>query len=89
MMKILDTKNVVNIIDFGAKSNVEILQTDKIQATIDAENISIIGEKGSCIDGNNCFDAQGEELFRGPHGITFFNCSNIFLKGYTVENSGN
>lgn len=57
---------------------------------IDAENIKIIGEKGSVIDGVNCFDdIDSEENYRGPHGITFFNCSNIELKGYTVQNTGN
>ena len=56
---------------------------------IDATNVSIIGEEGSIIDGNNCFDEIGEELFRGPHAMTFFNCKNIVLKGYTVQNSAN
>ena len=41
--------------------------------TIDAENVAIIGEDGSVIDGDNCFDEQGEEDYRGPHGITLFN----------------
>ena len=55
---------------------------------IDAENIKIIGEEGSVIDGNNCFDDVGsEEDYRGPHGITFFNCRNIELKGYTIQNT--
>lgn len=57
---------------------------------IDAENIKIIGEKGSVIDGVNCFDdVDSEEDYRGPHGITFFNCKNIELKGYTIQNTGN
>lgn len=56
---------------------------------IDAVNVGITGEEGSLIDGNNCFDAQGEELYRGPHAITFFNCKNVELKGYTVVNSAN
>jgi len=34
-----------------------------------AENVAIIGEKGSVIDGKNCYDATGEEYYRGPHGI--------------------
>ena len=53
------------------------------------EDISIIGEPGSVIDGQNCYDADGEEGYRGPHGIFFSNCSNITLKGYTVQHSGN
>lgn len=56
---------------------------------IDAENIKIIGEAGSQIDGDNCFDAIGEEDYRGPHGITLFNCKNIELEGYTIQNTGN
>ncbi len=56
---------------------------------LNAENISIIGEKGSVIDGVNCFDEAGEEEFRGPHGVSITNCKNITLKGYTVRHSGN
>ena len=56
---------------------------------IDAVNVGIIGEKNSFIDGNDCFDPQGEELYRGPHAITFFNCKNIEFKGYTIVNSAN
>ncbi len=55
----------------------------------DAENISVIGEKGSYIDGSNCYDAQGENDFRGPHGMSFWRCKNIRLEGYTVIHSGN
>ncbi len=56
---------------------------------IDAENVAIIGEKSSFIDGNNCFDEIGEEYYRGPHAITFFNCKNIKLSGYSIKNSAN
>lgn len=56
---------------------------------IDAKNIRIIGEEGAVIDGNNCFDEQGEEGYRGPHGITLFNCSGVELSGYTIQNTGN
>ena len=37
-------------------------------------NIAIIGEEGSVIDGRDCFDPDGEEGFRGPHGIFMTNC---------------
>ena len=51
-----------------------------------AQNITLIGEPGSVIDGNNTYDAIGEENYRGPHGITFFSCKNIrahhFLKSF-------
>ena len=56
---------------------------------IHAENIAIIGEEGSVIDGDNCFDPVGEELYRGPHGIAFFDCKNIVCRGYTIQNTGN
>lgn len=56
---------------------------------LDAENVSIIGEDGSAIDGVNCFDEVGEEYYRGPHGISIINCKNVILRGYTVKHSGN
>lgn len=56
---------------------------------LNAENISIIGEAGSVIDGMNCFDEKGEEYYRGPHGISILNCRNVVLSGYTVRHSGN
>ena len=56
---------------------------------IHAENIAVIGEKDSVIDGCNCYDALGEGGHRGPHGMTFFDCKNITCKGYTLQNTGN
>lgn len=56
---------------------------------IKAENIAVIGEKGSVIDGRNCFDAIGEEQYRGPHAINIWFSKNITLKGYTVKDSAN
>lgn len=55
----------------------------------DAENIAVIGEKGSYIDGSNCYDPEGENKFRGPHGMSFWRCKNIRLEGYTLMHSGN
>ena len=54
-----------------------------------AENIAVIGEPGCCIDGQNCFDALGEEQYRGPHGIDLWDCKNVTLRGYTIRNTGN
>lgn len=54
-----------------------------------AHDIGIIGEPFSRINGMNCFDARGEEDFRGPHGILFSNCTDVVLSGYTVKDSGN
>ncbi len=54
-----------------------------------AENVAIIGEKGSAIDGKNCYDARGEEFYRGPHGISIIGSHHIVLRGYTARNTGN
>lgn len=56
---------------------------------IDAKNIAIIGDEGSVIDGCDCYDAIGEEHYRGPHCIGMWNCRGISLRGYTVKNSAN
>lgn len=56
---------------------------------IDAEDIAIIGEPGSVIDGQDSYDAIGEERYRGPHGINMHNCRGITFKGYTIRNTGN
>ncbi len=56
---------------------------------IDAEDISIIGEPYSYIDGRNCYDEIGEEKYRGPHAINLQNCKNVRLGGYTIRNSAN
>ncbi len=55
----------------------------------DAEDIAVVGEKGSYIDGCNCYDPQGENDFRGPHGMSFWRCRGIRLEGYTFINSSN
>jgi len=55
----------------------------------DAKNIAIIGEPGSIIDGMNCYDAGGEEAYRGPHAISIIRCEHIVLRGFTVRNSAN
>ena len=54
-----------------------------------AENIALIGEEGSLIDGNNVFDPEGEEEYRGPHAINMHFCKNVLLKDYTVKDSSN
>ncbi len=55
----------------------------------DAEDIAIIGETGSTIDGRDTYDPEGEEGYRGPHGINMFYCRNMTFRGYTLENTGN
>lgn len=54
------------------------------------KNIAIIGEgEDSVIDGRDCFDPDGEEGFRGPHGVFFTNCENVVMKNYTIRRNGN
>ena len=54
-----------------------------------AENVSVIGEEGSCINGRNPYDPDGEEHYRGPHAINMHFCKNVTLTGYTVQSAGN
>ena len=54
-----------------------------------AENVAVIGEPGSVIDGADCYDPQGEERFRGPMGMVMSNCRNVTLRGYTYRRSAN
>lgn len=56
---------------------------------IDARNLAIIGEPGAYIDGCDCFDEQGEEHYRGPHGINFHRCENIVFRNYEIRNTAN
>ncbi len=60
-----------------------------IISAIGEKNIAIIGEGNATIDGRDCFDENGEEQFRGPHGIFFSSCKNIELRGYTIQHTGN
>lgn len=55
----------------------------------EATDVAIIGDEGSEIDGNDCYDALGEEQYRGPHCISVAKSSNITLKGYCIVNSSN
>lgn len=54
-----------------------------------AQNVAVIGERHSLIDGQNCYDAQGEEDYRGPHALSFWDCTGVRLGGYTIRNSAN
>lgn len=56
---------------------------------LDAHDFSIIGEKGSYIDGSNCYDPQGENACRGPHAIGVWRGKNMRFEGYIVINSSN
>ena len=56
---------------------------------LDGENVAIIGEKGSRIDGSDPYDPKGEEYYRGPHGIAYHHSKNLHFEGYTIQNTGN
>lgn len=56
---------------------------------VDAENVTVEGEKGCWIDGVDCYDPGGEEGFRGPMGMVFCRCRGVTLRGYTYKNSAN
>ncbi len=56
---------------------------------VEANNVAIIGEEGSEINGSNCADPDGEEKFRGPMGIVMCKCSNVTLRGYKFADSAN
>ncbi len=81
-----------NLSEKNARINMTTARSEWHKAMIRAirsDDVAVIGEKGSVIDGVNCYDPQGENFYRGPHGIDFFQCSNITLRGYTVRNCGN
>ena len=63
--------------------------TNGLIRAVGAENVSIIGEPGSLIDGQDCYDENGEEYYRGPHGISMFHCRNVTMRGYKIRNTGN
>lgn len=60
-----------------------------IICAFEEENITIVGEEDSLINGQDCLDPNGEEQFRGPMGIVLSKCKNICLQGYTFQNSAN
>lgn len=53
----------------------------------DLSGVTIEGE--GIIDGVDCYNAKGEEGFRGPHCIKLINCKDIKLEGITIRNSAN
>ena len=53
------------------------------------KNVAIVGEPHSIIDGQNCYDPNGEESYRGPHAVFFSCCENVLFEGYTIRHTGN
>ena len=56
---------------------------------LNATDVAIVGEPGSVIDGMNPYDPDGEEYYRGVHGVSAINCRRLTFKGYTIQNTGN
>lgn len=54
-----------------------------------AHDVRIVGEKGAVIDGCNSFDPQGEEGFRGVHGIVARDSDRVALEGFEIRRTGN
>ena len=54
-----------------------------------AKNVKILGEKDSVICGNDLYNPDGEEGYRGPHAIQMTYCENLEFGGYTIKDSGN
>lgn len=97
------SKNLEDYTDFGHSTTVKYLYDEEyirkwhlppyyFHALISAENgenIAVIAEPGAVIDGQDVFDANGEEKFRGPMGMAFSQIRNLRLAGYTMQNSSN
>lgn len=62
---------------------------DAIIKVYRAENVKIIGEKESMIYGNDLYNPDGEEGYRGPHAIQMTYCKNLEFCGYTIKDSAN
>ena len=54
-----------------------------------ARNVKILGEEGAVIDGRNSYDPQGEEGFRGAHGITAVDSEDVEVGGFEIWRTGN
>ena len=62
---------------------------DAIIKVYRAENVKILGEKDSIICGNDLYNPDGEQNYRGPHAIQMTYCKNLEFGGYTIKDSGN
>ena len=51
-------------------------------AAVDARDVAVSGE--GVIDGADCLDEGGEQGFRGPHALFFFNCEDVRVQGVGV-----
>ncbi len=54
-----------------------------------SKNVTILGDENSLIDGQNSYNPEGEQNFRGQHLISALQSENLVFKGYTAKDSGN
>ena len=101
--QLIGSKNIADYTDFHIDSTLGYLKSEHMCrewnlpryyvnamiTAVNAEDVSVIGDEGSVIDGSDCFDSNGEEHFRGPMGMVFSRCTNVTLKGYTIRNTAN
>ena len=73
----------------GSSANPTSRWSNALIRAMNAENIAITGERGSYFDGCYCFDPQGEQKYRGPHGMSIWSCNNIRFSGYSFIGSSN
>lgn len=100
---LLGSKNYKDYKDFKIPSTIQYIHNDQYRekwnlpdyyfygliTSFETENIKIIGDEGSVIDGRDTFDKNGEEKFRGPMGIVMTNVKNLSLEGYCFQNAAN
>ena len=100
---ILGSTEYEDYVDWGFESTLRYLKSPEITAlwqlppdyvkamitAVEAENIAVIGELGTTINGQDCHNPNGEEGFRGPMGLVFSRCRQITLRGYTLTRCGN
>lgn len=79
----------MDLSSFGLSKSVTRRWSNAMIRIFNAHDVAVTGEEGSEICGRNCFDATGEEGFRGPHAITAYGVTNLVLRGYTVRDAGN
>lgn len=89
-----DKSSAVFCSAFDTQKNTDFMKpfarwNNSIIKAVDAENISIVAEDGTFIDGRDCFDELGEENYRGPHAINMHRCENILFKNVFIKNSAN
>ena len=100
---LMGSKAYEDYVDWGCESGLKYLKhpeirkhcqlpEDYIKAMItaaDAENVAVIGELGTTINGQDCHNPMGEEGYRGPMGLVFIRCRQVTLRGYTFTRCGN